>query len=62
MKTQKLKWNLGIIVIRLGYLIRKYQHEPKFYSLRWAVGVIILKYGYLLRGQTPYLTWKWNHI
>ncbi len=61
---EKLKWNLGIIVIRIGYNIRgrKADINNKSHWLRWYPGVWILKKGYSLRGQTPQGTWKWNHI
>jgi len=59
---KKLKWNLGIMVIRFGYFIRKYQYQPKFFNFRWMIGVQILKIGYKLRGDTPMGTWKWNYV
>ncbi|HEC36628.1 hypothetical protein LCGC14_1312360 [marine sediment metagenome] len=59
---KRIKWNIGIMIIRIGYLIRKYQKEPLKYSIRWEAGRIILKFGYLLRGEIPMRTWKWNHI
>lgn len=60
MKT--LFWNLGIILIRLGYSIRKYQFEPVKFNFRWNTGVQILRFGYTLRGDIPMKTWKWNHV
>jgi len=61
MKT--LRWNLGILVIRFGYFVRKYQWQPtNFVSFRWFIGVFILMIGYALRGGIPMKTWKWNHI
>ena len=57
-----LKWNLGIMMIRFGYFVRKYNWGPSFFSLRWKIGVFIVKYGDKLRGGMPYKTWKWNHI
>ena len=61
-KIHTIKWNLGIIIIRFGYFVRKYQYEPKRYNLRWEFGVNILKVGYDLRGQLPMRTWKYNHV
>lgn len=58
----KLRWNLGIMVIRFGYFFRKYNYKPEYFSFRWLVGVEILGVGYKLRGETPKGTWKWNHI
>lgn len=60
MKT--LKWNLGILLIRFAYFIRKHQHQPKGFNLRWLIGVKTLKAAYLLRGETPMLTYRWNHV
>ena len=48
MKT--LKWNLGIFIIRIGYIIRDKCGKP------------IIRIGYKLRGDIPQKTWKWNHI
>ena len=46
---KKLKWNIGIMIIKIGYVIRKY-------------GMGILKYGYQLRGEIPQKKWRWNHV
>lgn len=51
MKT--IKWNIGIIVIRFGYFVRKYQ---------WETGKSIIRFGYKLRGDIPMKTWKGNHV
>lgn len=56
MKT--LNWNLGVFLIRIGYIIRRYQTQPNQISLRWIIGVFILKYAYKIRGQIPQRTWK----
>ena len=48
MKTTK--WNLGIMIIRIGYLMRD----------KW--GKSFLNYGYKLRGKIPQKTWKWNNV
>ena len=58
----KVKWNLGIMVLNVGYQIRKYQKQPLCFSLRWNIGKWVLRKGYLVRGEIPQKTWKWNHI
>lgn len=60
MKT--LKWNIGILILNLGYKIRFHQQEPKSFNIRWNIGVFVLKMGYKLRGDIPNKTWKWVHI
>ena len=53
MKT--LRWNLGIAIIRIGYIVRD----------RWkhlALGRFILSIGYGIRGEVPQKTWKGNRI
>jgi len=50
---KKLKWNSGIIIIRIGYQTKQY--------IDW-LGKFILKCGYKLRGEIPQKTWRWNHI
>lgn len=57
MKT--LNWNLGILLIRFGYLIRKYDFQPKSFNFRWFFGREILKIGYSLRGEIPMKNWSW---
>ncbi len=47
---KKLKWNLGIMVIRVGYLLRD------------KIGKSLIEKGYKLRGKIPHGTWKWNHV
>jgi len=56
MKT--LKWNIGIIIIKIGYSIRKYQKLPNKFNIRWEIGKIILRFGYTLRGEIPQKTWN----
>lgn len=60
MKT--LLWNLGIAIIRIGYIVRNNDFKPSRFSLRWHLGVLILKVGYLVRGNIPQRTWKNNHV
>lgn len=60
---KKLKWNIGIIVIRFGYLVRKYRSvkhpsSPPKFSIRWKVGKKVLGFGYWLRGEIPQKTWR----
>ena len=50
---KSIKWNIGIFIIRIGYLIRKHQ---------WNIGRFILRIGYNLRGEIPQKTWKGNHV
>ena len=57
-----INWNLGIMILNIGYKIRKYQKEPNQYNLRWELGKQILQFGYWVRGEIPQRTWKWNHI
>jgi hypothetical protein len=46
----EIKWNLGIMIIRIGYIIRK-------------IGYKLIRYGYNnLRGEIPRKTWKGNHV
>ena len=45
MKT--LKWNIGIMLIWLGYRIKRGK---------------IVAYGYKVRGPIPKKTWKGNHV
>jgi hypothetical protein len=53
MKT--LFWNLGIAIIRIGYIIRD--------KRKWiTVGQFILGVGYKIRGEVPQRTWKGNTI
>ena len=52
---EMIKWNIGIMIIRFGYWMRKY---VKFIPL----GRFILKCGYKLRGKIPQKTWHWNHV
>ena len=61
---KQLRWNMGIIVIRLGYNIRgrKADANNKSPWYRWHIGRFILGKGYKLRGDCPKKTWKWNHI
>ena len=59
---KKLKWNVGIMIIRIGYIIRLYQTRPINCSFRWWIGRHILLIGYKIRGQIPQKTWKWNHV
>ena len=62
---KKLAWNLGIMVIRLGYWVRNCD-DPSPNQLpdnfRWWVGVVIVRVGYNLRGDIPRRTWRWNHV
>lgn len=60
MKT--IKWNIGIFVIRIGYLSRLYDFKPLNFSIRWEIGKLILNLGYALRGDIPQKMWKGNHI
>ena len=60
MKT--LRWNLGILIINLGYKVRYYQREPNKFSMRWNVGKFILHIGYKFRGDIPQRRWKGVHI
>lgn len=53
MKT--LKWNVGIAVIRVGYIVR-----DKWRIVR--IGRFILRIGYGIRGEVPMKTWRGNHI
>lgn len=59
--VKALRWNIGIFIIRIGYLIR-YDHNPGKFSLRWFVGLWLVEFGYRLRGNVPQKTWKNNHI
>jgi len=60
MKT--LNWNSGVLIIRLGYHVRKHQEKPNYNSIRWAFGRIVLMFGYLLRGEIPMKRWEINHV
>ena len=60
MKT--LRWNIGIMVIRLGYKIRGGQQIDPPFKIHEKIGRVILIMGYSLRGAIPQKTWKWNHI
>ena len=57
-----MKWNLGIMLIRFGYFIRKYQQKPQKFNIRWKIGVFLLIVGYYFRGNIPQKIWKYNHI
>ena len=50
-----LRWNLGIAIIRIGYIVRDRWHW-------WRIGVLILLIGYKLRGEVPQKTWKGNRV
>lgn len=54
---KKINWNLGLLIITLGYKVRKYDWQPKTFSLRWNIGVKILQFGYWLRGNVPQKCW-----
>ena len=56
MKT--LNWNLGIIIIRIGYKIRGEQRSERTFKIHEAIGRAILQFGYWLRGEIPMKTWK----
>ena len=60
MKT--LKWNVGIMILNLGYKIRGSKATQSPYKLNESIGCRILQFGYWLRGDIPMRTWKWNHI
>lgn len=60
MKT--LNWNLGLIVIRIGYKIRGANEINPPFKTHEAIGRRILQFGYWLRGEIPMKTWKRNHI
>lgn len=61
---KEIKWNIGIMIIWLGYRVRggqDYAHRDRG-KLMWSIGRYILKAGRYVRGDMPYRTWKWNHI
>ena len=60
--VKEVKWNIGIFIIRIGYLIRGVNATSEPYTTCQSIGVYILKNGYLLRGDIPQRTWKYNHI
>ena len=60
MKT--LKWNIGIFIIRIGYIIRGHDGIYPPYNRRELIGREILRFGYWLRGEIPMKTWRGNHI
>jgi len=62
MKT--LRWNIGILFIRIGYNIRGRNGKETLDKsvIRWRIGKFILGCGYNFRDQIPQRTWKWNHI
>ena len=49
MKT--LKWNIGLLIIRVGYKIRGQNEINPPFKKHEAIGRIILQFGYWLRGQ-----------
>jgi len=49
------RWNAGVLMIRLGYSVRKYQ-TPRS-GFRWQIGVVILGIAYWIRGNTPMGLW-----
>lgn len=55
MKT--LRWNLGIMVIHLGYWVRGENEINPPFTKREAIGRVIVQFGYWLRGQTPMKSW-----
>lgn len=55
MKT--LKWNLDILVIRIGYSIRGENEINPPFTKREAIGRVIVQFGYWLRGNMPMKTW-----
>jgi hypothetical protein len=42
------RWNIGVMLLRIGYLTRKHI---------WFLGVLILNIGYKIRGQVPMKHW-----
>ena len=50
---KEINWNIGILIIRIGYLTR-----VNFPS----IGRFILRSGYKVRGEIPQKLWKGNHI
>lgn len=50
---KRLRWNLGVLIINIGYQVRKHQSKPDKPSVRWGLGRLILKAGYSLRGEIP---------
>ena len=60
MKT--LNWNIGLLIIRLGYKIRGSAGIDRPFKTHEAIGRRILQFGYWLRGETPMKTWFNNHI
>jgi hypothetical protein len=52
-EMKKIRWNTGLLLIKLGYKVRFYDWEPKKFSIRWNVGRFILVIGYKLRGNIP---------
>lgn len=59
---KKIKFNLGLLIINIGYSIRKYWagNKPKGFILRYEIGVKMLQFGYWLRGDIPYKCWNIN--
>jgi len=60
---KQIRWNLGILVLNLGYKVRKYKsveypYQPPKHSLRWELGCLLLQMGHNLRGNIPKKTWK----
>jgi hypothetical protein len=59
MKT--LFWNIGILLIRLGYIVRDggkgHTYNMQKSNLRWHVGKTILGIGYWIRGEVPKRHW-----
>lgn len=61
---KKLKWNLGIWFIRIGYKIRdpkgRFIVDLKPYSFRVILGKLFLRFGFSIRGEVPRKLYKWN--
>jgi len=62
-KTIKtLNWNLGLLIIRIGYLIRGEKEINPPFKLHESVGRRVLQFGYWLRGQIPMKTFCWAEL
>ncbi len=56
---KRFRWNLGIIIIGIGYTIRdrkglyRYHSPEKKQPIRWIIGKALLKLGYGIRSEIP---------
>lgn len=59
---KEIKWNVGILIVRIGYIIRGTKGIEKPYTLKESIGAFVLRVGYSIRGQVPKKTWRFNHV